>query len=246
MGKKDTENLLKLRDVDGQIQRLSVEKKQILGEREQLGSELHTSRKRVTELEAAHKDGRLQQVMEEHRLRDEQEKIINRRKQLSALGGVKAAKLVEREIDVAARTLQQMEERAIKALEEVDQLENQLQGMRKSLEQLELNFENRNKEIEERVLELDKSLNSLQSQREKFVSQIEERLVRLYNRVRGRHPGDAVAVAKEGACLSCHRALPSQTFNQILAGSTLIQCPGCSRIMIAADESAEDSAADSK
>ncbi len=145
MGKKVTENLLKLRDVDNKIHLLAVEKKQITSERELLATDVQTSRKRVAEFESAHKDGRLKQVMEEHKLRDEQEKIINRRKQLSALGGMKAAKLVEREIDVAARSLQQMEERSMKALEQVDELEIQLQGFRTHLDQLELNFENRNK-----------------------------------------------------------------------------------------------------
>ena len=51
-------------------------------------------------------------------------------------------------------------------------------------------------------------------------------------RVNTRYPGEAVAAANKGSCRSCFRALPAQTYNQVLAGNILIQCPGCSRILV--------------
>ena len=234
MGKSITDSLIALCKVDAEIHEQTSQKNSLVTARDSLAGDLNIRRRRLAELETAHKEGTLRQVMEQHKLRDEQEKIVHRRKQLTAVGGAKVAKFVEREIDIASRSLQAMEERAIKALEEVDQLEGQLQEQREALEKLELEFENFNQETTERLVKIEKELKSLSPDREKATALIDDRLMRLYTRVRSRYPGDAVATAADGACTSCYRALPSQTYNQILAGNMLIQCPGCSRIMVAA------------
>ena len=73
-----------------------------------------------------HREGASRQALEEHRLKDEEKKIVDRRKQLSAIGGAKSAKLMERELDIATRVLQTMEQNAVQTLEEVDRLQEQL------------------------------------------------------------------------------------------------------------------------
>jgi len=232
VGNSVTDTLLQLCDLDAQLHVLDQQRIELTSERDTLAADLNFKRRRLAELENAHKEGRLKQVMEQHRLRDENEKIVNRRKQLTAVGGAKVAKYVEREIDIASRSLEAMEASAIRALQEVDQLEGQLQPQRTDVEKLELEFEGFSQQATEKLTSLEKELKSLAKDRDNATLLVDERLLRLYNRVRTRYPAEAVARALEGACQSCSRALPSQTYNQILAGNLLIQCPGCSRILV--------------
>ncbi len=232
MNKKVTQNLLALSQLDEKILNLTNQKNELVSRRDVFVSEISERRERLKEAEVAHKEGRLKQVFEEHRLRDEEAKIVERRKKLSTIAGAKVSKLLEREIDVASRTLQSLEEQAVKALESLDVLEQQLAEQKSTLEQLELQFESENQDIEKKLTDLEKLLSSANDEREKIVSHLDERLARLYKRVRSRYLGSAIAVASNGSCRSCFRALPPQTYNQILAGNLLIQCPGCSRILV--------------
>lgn len=232
MGQRVSQQLLRLSHLDGKIFQLSTNKTELETRRESYVNAISQGRTRLSSWEQAHKEGRLKQVMEEHRVRDEHEKIVERRKQLSSIGGARVGKLMEREIDISSRTLQLMEERAIKALEEVDAIETQLAAMRGGLEKIESDFEAENQQIETGLTEIIAELKGYSQEREQAAAALDDRMLRLYSRVKSRYPSDAVSVADSGACRSCFRSLPAQTYNQILAGNIYIQCPGCSRILI--------------
>src|SRR5262249_15802950 len=151
-----SKHLLSLSDTDKKITTLATEKNNLINNRKTFSENLADKKQRLGAYEAAHKQGTLKQVLEEHRLRDEEQKIVERRKQLTTMGGGKGGKLVEREIDVSSRSLQMMEERAMKALEEVDQLEGKLQELRTNLEQLETQFENESQGYDGKVSQFDK------------------------------------------------------------------------------------------
>lgn len=232
MNSKVTKHLLSLSEVDKDYFAAMERKSALERHREMSASDLQERRQRLGECEVAFKEGTLKQVLEEHRLRDEEKKIVERRKQISAMGGAKGAKVMEREVDIASRTLQAMEERALKAMEETAELEAKLNELRTGLEQQEAQFEEEAPKIEAEVANLDQSIAALKKDRQKNLSNLDDRLARLYERVTTRYPGSAIAYAKNGSCRSCFRALPHQTYNQILAGNALIQCPGCSRILV--------------
>ena len=148
------------------------------------------------------------------------------------MSGAKVAKLVEREIDIANRTLETLESSALKAVEETESLEGNLKEMKESLESLEKELEDMGAEIENGIKNADKEISSSAKEREKFLGKLPDGLFRLYKRVQTRYPAGAVSLAIEGACNTCHRALPLQTYNQIMAGNDMMQCPSCARILV--------------
>ena len=83
--------------------------------------------------------------------------------------------------------------------------------------------------------DVEKQTAKLAKKRAKLVASIEEidkRIVPLYERISTRYRGTSVSVAIEGSCRSCFRALPYQLYNQVLAGNSMLQCPGCSRLIV--------------
>ncbi len=186
-------------------------------------------------IEAQRKDTTQKQDEEQTRLREEERRIVERRKQLMALGGTRAAKLLEREIDIASRTIQGIEQKVMQLLNEVEAIEAKVASMRKDIDDKQLSFEDSLPGMEKRTAELDADIKSLQAARDKTFEALDERVRGLYLRVHARYPGAAVARAASSSCRACYRALPAQTFNQVLAGNALIQCPGCSRILVSAE-----------
>ncbi len=232
---KVNQQLLALLQIDQKFFSSAARNAELEQQRTVLSLEIRDQRQRLADYENASKEGRLKQVIEEHRLRDEEKRIVERRKQLSSLGGAKVARMVEREIDIASRTLQAMEAQALKALEESSELEAKLNALRELVQKLELEFEEKLPALESELSTLSSDLSGLKTERQALLGSIDSRLSRLYERVSGRYPGSAVAVAQNGSCRSCFRALPHQTYNQVLAGNSLIQCPGCSRILICSE-----------
>lgn len=233
----DVNQLLReLCDIDAKIFVANKRKREIEKLTSEYEASLQSQRDRFEEAQEAAKAGNLQQVLEEQRLKDEQLAIIQRRKQLTTVGGVKGAKLMERELDSATKTIQAMEERAMKALEEADELEEKLATMREAVSETEQRLQAHTEDTNEELEELKGTLSQDSAARDKILNNLDDRLQRLYNRVAGRYPGDAVAFASKGSCRSCYRSLPPQTYNQVLAGNLLIQCPGCQRIIVASPE----------
>ena len=229
---KVTNILFSLSETDREIQTLSLEKQEIEDKRAVLLADLTRAKERLEQLDGLYREGASKHALEEHRLKDEEQKIVERRKQLSAIGGAKSAKLMERELDIATRVLQTMEQNAMQTLEEVETLKTQVEEAKAHAESSEQEFEELTKETEQTLKKLEKDITKLDSTREKQLGKIDQRLKNLYRKVNTRYPGEAIALARDGACRSCFRALPAQLYNQIMAGNMLIQCPGCSRILV--------------
>jgi predicted nucleic acid-binding Zn-ribbon protein len=201
-------------------------------ERATLYADLARSREKLEALEGSYKEAVSRHNLEDHRLKDEEAKIVERRKQLTALGGAKSAKLVERELDIATRVMETLEKSASEAAEEAERLTAELDDLKTKVEALEGDFDEQTKEAESALQEANTELQGLEKTRNGLLAKLDDRLKNLYRRVSKRYSGDAVAKAVEGACRSCYRALPAQTWNQVMAGNMLIQCPGCNRVMV--------------
>ena len=223
--------LFSLSKTDAEILVTTQRRTEIQDRRAEAQNELSRLKAEIEETQAKHLQLKARQELEEERLRSEEKKIVERRKQLTALGGTKGAKLVEREIDIAARTLQTMEQRMIQAIEEAEAHAKRVEELQKVVEERQLALENSSSEEEQALSGIGERLTDLEGRRDRDISKLEERLKTLYLRVRARYPGGAIAVADNGACTSCYRSLPAQLYNQVLAGA-LLQCPGCSRILV--------------
>lgn len=224
--------LFSLSATDKEIRDLTQRKNEVETGRHSVFADLTRSKDRLKDVESIHRDVAARSGADENRLRDEEAKIIERRKQLTALGGAKSAKLVERELDIATRVLESLEKTAMEAIQESERVGGELKDLQERVHTLELEFENLTQSSEQELGEIEKKLESLNDERQSSSTKLDDRLRNLYNKVNTRYPGEAVAVAKSGACRSCYRALPAQTFNQVMAGNLLIQCPGCSRILV--------------
>lgn len=231
---KDTTSkiLFSLAETDKSIEEAAAQRDQLERKMRSLAEDIQVSREQLVNSELQHREAQNRLALEEQRLREEEQKIVERRKQLTALGGVRSAKLIEREIDIASRSLESLEHNVSEATALTESLESQVKMLQEKVEQLERERENEAPGAEKALQEIGAKLADLQKEHDSLIDRIDERLRNLYRKVNTRYPGEAVALAKNGACRSCYRALPAQMYNQVMAGNRLIQCPGCSRILV--------------
>ncbi|MCB0325417.1 MAG: hypothetical protein KDD69_17665 [Bdellovibrionales bacterium] len=242
---KDSSNkiLITLSEIDKEIEELTRLKEDAEKRSQILVVKLDRFKQRLGEVDASYQESASRQKIEEHRLKDEETKIVERRKQLTALGGAKSAKLVERELDIASRVMESMEKNAMDAMVSAERLEREKTLLEERVAALEAELKKVAGESEESLANADKQLGSLGKKRDTQLEKLSDRLKNLYNKVNTRYPGDAIAITIGGACQSCYRSLPAQTYNQVIAGNVLLQCPGCSRILIYGGDSASEARA---
>lgn len=240
MSTKISQTLVSVSEIDKKLHGLVLEKAGIENKRDTEQSKINEVKSSLVAVEEELQAQNEQKAEEESRLKGEEERISEERKKLTSLAGAKQAKFIERQIDVGGKRLQAIEEKVLRVVDKVEGLESKLYAIREHLAEIEGQFNADNPEDEKVLAKLQKEIDSLSGDRDKGISKLDSRLQSLYRRISGRYPGAAIAVAKNGACRSCFRFLPAQTYNQLLAGNVNIQCPGCGRILIKSPDTGDD------
>jgi len=197
-----------------------------------LEKKLKTNLVKLSEINTQEVQATKEHAVEDLKYKEEEKKIIDRRKQISSVGGNKSAKLAERELDIAKRIMESLEKNVLDTMMKLEALQTQKLSITNSVDELKVAFQSKSKEGKDEIEKLTSELKDLTTTKTASFSKLDPRVSSLYKRVESRHRGDAVAIASNGSCRACFRSLPAQMFNQVMAGYNLVQCPGCSRILV--------------
>ena len=223
--------LLNLSKLDTEIAIISQRLKNIAEQKNSTQKELLSLKTNFDKLAFQHQDTAKKLKLEEEKVEAENKKIIERRKQLTSLGGTKSAKLMEREVDIAARTLQTMEQKVLQMMEDTEKQKTAAEKAGIIFEQKQHDFEKIKTENEILVTDLSKRQEDFKQRREELLTTLDEKVKSLYAKITARYPAGAIAQVVSGSCRICFAAIRPQVFNQVLSGE-LHQCPSCSRILI--------------
>ena len=108
-----------------------------------------------------------------------------------------------------------------------------LEDTQKTLSQLEANLVEKKKELDTIVEETAKEEEALLKERENLVSQIDERMMVAYTKVRANaHNKLAVVTVDRDACGGCFNKIPPQRRLDIAESKKIIVCEYCGRILV--------------
>jgi len=138
------------------------------------------------------------------------------------------------EMDLIGRAVEADEQEALQAMEQATRTDLKLDDMLKRLETQRAALEPSRQEIEgERQAAAD-AITILRDRRANLAGRIEQRAMRLYERVRGGRATMVLApLTEEGACGHCFNILPVQEQSQIRNGGSLQRCEACGVILYA-------------
>jgi predicted nucleic acid-binding Zn-ribbon protein len=224
------EVLIELGRVDASIastaaRRLKVEKE--LAQRQKVIKEAERDLMVATR---AHEelDGKIKK--EERLLKEEDEKLVHRRKALATFSNYKVQQGAEREIELAGKSLRVREEGLLKVMGDLEVASQKSSALKEKVSALAAELESWLVEARDIVQGCDVQLAKGNEKRVELRKGVEPKILTEYERTVVKIPSDPIVPVESGACTACRMAVGPQIVLQIHRG-VLSKCPGCRRIL---------------
>ncbi|MCK6628238.1 MAG: hypothetical protein L6R45_24065 [Anaerolineae bacterium] len=160
----------------------------------------------------------------------QQEKVLYHGKALSA----KEAANLQDEINSLKRRHSQREERLLEAMVAAEEAEAQLKRAQAELMVVEADWQANQEQLTQQQTALKAKAAELKQHRPVLVKGIDPDDLEEYDDLRPRKTGRAVAMIKDGICLGCGVAASSSRIQHARAGTELVYCGTCGRILYVA------------
>lgn len=138
------------------------------------------------------------------------------------------------EIDGMTRRISQVEEEILGAMEAIDAIAVRVKSLEAEKRREEEAYERDVRQLRERQVAVERDLGAHEKLRADLLASLSSRVNSQYQRVR-KSRGSGTSQIQGRACGSCHRDIPYEMINRLLA-SELQTCPNCGRILVAPDE----------
>lgn len=112
--------------------------------------------------------------------------------------------------------------------EEADSLTSEAQ---RSMSAQEQTWNDSRAHLVEEQQQLEKELDQLRARREASTAQVDRSTLLLYDKLRDRRQGVAVAKIERGMCQGCRISLPMSALQRARSANNLVQCVSCERIL---------------
>ena len=137
------------------------------------------------------------------------------------------------EVSYLKRRRGELEDRQLEAMVEVEEYEAEVDSKKASLARIGAEWGQTQKRLTEERSELEERLTHLEGERVKMEGMIGPEDLTLYEELRSRKGGQAMALLKGGVCQACRVTLPTSQVQQVRSGDSLSFCSSCQRILCA-------------
>jgi predicted nucleic acid-binding Zn-ribbon protein len=135
------------------------------------------------------------------------------------------------EVDGLAARISQVEEEILIAMETADQISARIETVRREQTQIEQDLLRQAEQLRERMAAVKDEIDARTKQREELLARVSPEIKAHYERIRAVR-GSATGQIQGQSCAACHREVPPERINRVLAGE-LQTCPTCQRILVA-------------
>lgn len=229
--KNPLSDLIVIGKLDGTLAGIKAERLKLEGS---LSSKQAAVKKAEQDLKArtkVHEEKRARQSKDEKLLKEESQKLVDRRKALSTLNNYKLQEKAAHEIELASKQLNTREEVLLKEMEEVERLAKDIAKAKELLDTNSEELEKLKTESHEIFVSLEERQSRHVAEREKQAVEIPEQMLKTYERIKDKFPMDAIVPVKNNSCCGCHMQTPAQIMVQIARGDEIVRCRGCGRIL---------------
>ncbi len=224
--------LVELQALDAQIYELKRQKENKPVEAASIKAKQQEFTKEVHALEARYKAFEVKKKELEIELEQKEGQIRKLQSQLFQCKTNKEYSAMQREIEGVKADKSIIEEDVIKMMDEADQLKARQQSERDILKVKEAELQKELAKIDEQVKTFQKQIDEFQAGRLGLLPKVDPKILARYEKILEKTKGLAlVPVVKEGACGGCNIVLPPQMVNEIMAGTKMIPCESCARLL---------------
>lgn len=197
---------------------------------------------RVEEAEAALAAARGELTGRQSRLRDlelELQSTVAKRQRMEAemySGRVRNPKelaAMQEDVAMLERHARHLEDVILALMEEVEDLQARVRALEEVAGTARSELARHEEDHRRQEASLQAALQALRREREQVAMQIDEELLRRYDRIRERRGPLAVAAVRRGVCEGCHVAIPEGRVRRLQEEEDLLlTCEGCGRILV--------------
>jgi len=149
-------------------------------------------------------------------------------------GSVRAPKElanIQHEVEILRKQRSALEDRSLEVMSLVEALQAKREQAAARVMRVEREWEGERLKLEAEAEQLRGKVATLEERREAQRARVPVRPLSLYEDLRRRKGGIAVARIRAGACSGCRVTLPAGLRHQAMAPDAIVQCPNCERIL---------------
>ncbi len=139
---------------------------------------------------------------------------------------------LDKELKSMREQVKTREEELLAILEQVDAAETGLHDLEVTGATLESEWKALREQLLAQKAQLEPEAAKLKVARDAQASDVDRRMVSLYDLLRQRRGGQAVAKIERGMCQGCRISLPMSILQRARSGVTVVQCVSCERILL--------------
>ena len=209
-------------------------RRRLLAIRNRLGEseEVLAARTQVTATDATLHEWHGRQTDAELESRSLKGRIVDTEKRLmdGSVTNPKELEALQASLDALKRQQASVDEKAVEALLQVEELTKSLSEQQARLAELEEAWRSSQSELIEFEEKMKRNYIILKRRREKAAAAMDPDSLANYEHLRKRKAGVAIAEVQDSNCAACHVQLPTGTVSA-LAGNGLVTCPSCGRLL---------------
>ena len=226
--------LLKLQEVDKKLFELEEAKEKYPAEIDLRRSRIAKARSVLADLEDQSAEFEKLQRHCEREIESGKATLREREERFAVVTTNKEYDSLQLEIEICKTTIAEHETQLLKALEGLEQIQEQIAEEQGAFEEVREAEQERIDELEGQLGTMQGQIDDVVASRQmvaKSIEDIDAQLVQLYERRKGRR-GIRVAAVRKEACGACFHQMPAQIRNEVRLGNRVIYCESCGTIMV--------------
>jgi predicted nucleic acid-binding Zn-ribbon protein len=230
--RKTKELLLALQELDDQIDRLKAEEESIPEKKTDLEAGLEAHRAaveaaRAESVELAKKRKELEIELEEGNTKKDRFKH-----QLFQVKSNREYEALQHEITALEEKNSNLEDRILEIMDRSEQVSRRIAEEEKALKEETSRVAEAHADLGKEQEDLTEKIAIKADERKRLVMDMDDALLKRYDRIRESKGGLAVTTVNTGACGGCFRRIPPHEMQNLKRDDRIITCEGCGRILI--------------
>lgn len=218
----------KIRDLKSKMKNL-VLKNELKRLKHEILSEMSSLEQKTKTLEEARKS--LRRTEMENRDISAKEKEIEHKLYGGEVTSVKELEQLEKKLKQLKSEAHKGESRTIDFMDTIEKLEEQVIKEQQKLQRDKENYRKYKLKYTQDVDRIKEELFNAEYGREELLESIDPELLEVYNHIKKKKNGIAVALIKNGVCSGCRMSLPVATISEVRKTDSVIMCENCGRIL---------------
>jgi predicted nucleic acid-binding Zn-ribbon protein len=226
------ELLLKLQELDDQIDRLKAEEESIPEKKLDLEEDLNTHRTQVEEAKSESINLAKRRKELEIELEEGNTKKDRFKHQMFQVKSNREYEALQHEISAIEEKNSGLEDEILEIMDRSEKVALRIKEEETSLEAQVNNTELEKAKLDKELEDLRQKILIKSDERKRLTMDMDGALLKRYGRIRDSKGGLAVTTVNTGACGGCFRRIPPHEMQNLKKDDRIITCEGCGRILI--------------